>query len=95
MVIKVDFDYDADYMYCPDSVNMDMETLCKRFMNWIYDERMNHPFWIDENKKAVCFRAEAIAYWLNENVLSKEAETAVVLEKMVKEDKASDYTIVL
>lgn len=93
MIVKVDFDYDADYMYCPDRV--DIETLIKQFNEWIYDANIEHPFWTDESRIAVCYRADAIAYWLNHCILNKEDEPAKVLEQMVKEDKAFDCTIVL
>ena len=93
MIVKVDFDYDADYMYCPDC--MDMDTLIKQFNKWIYDPNIGHPFWIDENHLALCYRADAIAYWLNKCVLNKTSEKAEVLEQMVREDKAYDYAIVL
>ena len=95
MIIKVDFDYDADYIYCPDNVPLDLDMLTRRFTNWIYDEQIAHPFWTDENKCGVCYRADAIIYWLNECVLKENDEKAEVLEEMVKEDKAFDYTIVL
>ncbi|MBU3803917.1 MAG: hypothetical protein H9872_04075 [Candidatus Cellulosilyticum pullistercoris] len=93
MIVKVDFDYDADYLYCPD--HMDMDTLIKEFNDWIYDSSVEHPFWTDENHIAVCYRADAIAYWLNKCILPKSEKKAEVLEQMVREDKAFDYTIVL
>lgn len=95
MIIKVDFDYDADYIYCPDGVALDMDTLIRKFNNWIYDESINHPFWIDDTHCGVCYRGDAIAYWLNEYVLEKKEATAKVVEQMVKEDKAHDYAIIL
>lgn len=93
MIVKVDFDYDADYMYCPDQ--MDMDTLIKQFNDWIYDSSVEHPFWTDESRLAVCYRADAIAYWLNRYILPRSEEKAEVLEEMVREDKAFDCTIVL
>lgn len=93
MIVKVDFDYDADYMYCPDQ--MDLDTLIKQFDDWIYDSSVEHPFWTDESRVAVCYRADAIAYWLNRYILSRSEEKAEVLEEMVREDKAFDCTIVL
>lgn len=93
MIVKVDFDFDADYMYCPDS--MDMDSLMKQFNEWIYDSNVEHPFWIDENHLAVCYRADAIAYWLNKCILDKDDKPAKVLEQMVKEDKVYDYAIIL
>ena len=33
MIIKIDFDYDADYMYCPN--NVDIEQLISEFDQWI------------------------------------------------------------
>lgn len=93
MIVKVDFDYDADYLYCP--VHMDMDTLIKEFNEWIYDSNEAHPFWTDEDRIAVCYRAEAIAYWLNKCILPENEGKAEVLEQMVREDKAFDYAIVL
>lgn len=93
MIVKVDFDYDADYMYCPNCV--DMDTLITQFNEWIYDPTIGHPFWIDESHLALCYRADAIAYWLNKCVLNQTDDKAKVLEQMVKEDKAYDYAIVL
>ena len=95
MIVKVDFDYDADYMYCPDCVDMDMDTLIKEFNEWIYDSNVAHPFWTDESRLAVCYRADAIAYWLNEYILPKDNKPTKVLEQMVKEDKAYDYAVIL
>lgn len=93
MIVKVDFDYDADYMYCPDC--MDVETLIKQFSEWIYDTTVAHPFWTDEEHIALCYRADAIAYWLNKCVLTNSEDKAKVLEEMVKEDRKFDYAIVL
>lgn len=93
MIVKVDFDYDADYMYCPD--HMDIDSLIKQFNDWIYDPTVGHPFWTDESHLAVCYRADAIVYWLNRCVLNSSDEKAKVLEKMVKEDHEFDYAIVL
>lgn len=93
MIVKVDFDYDADYMYCPD--HMDMDTLIRQFNKWIYNPEIVHPFWTDESHVALCYRAEAIAYWLNKCVLVDSEEKAEVIEKMVKEDRNFDYAIVL
>lgn len=93
MIVKVDFDYDADYMYCPDQ--MDMDSLIKCFSEWIYDTNVKHPFWTDESHIAVCYRADAIAYWLNKCVLDQNDDKARVLEKMVREERDYDYAIVL
>ncbi len=94
MIVKIDFDYDADYMYCPDGV-VELDDLVQQFQKWIYDPEIRHPFWIDENHHALCYRADAIAYWLNKCVLNKTDDKAKVLEEMVREDKAYDYAIVL
>ncbi|MBE6024167.1 MAG: hypothetical protein E7231_13395 [Cellulosilyticum sp.] len=93
MVVKVDFDYDADYMYCPDQ--LDIDTLMTEFSQWIGDPTSSHPFWIGEGHIAVCYRADAIVYWLNQCVLVNSNEKAKVLEEMVKEDRTFDYAIVL
>lgn len=93
MIVKVDFDYDADYMYCPDSI--EIESLIKQFNEWIYDPTVTHPFWTDEDHIAVCYRADAIVYWLNEYVLKDSEEKAKVTEEMVREDRKFDYAIVL
>ena len=95
MIIKVDFDYDADYIYCPDGIPLDMDTLVRKFNNWIYNENIEHPFWIDEHHHGVCYRGDAVAYWLNECVLDKKEDTAKVTDQMIKEDKAYDYAIIL
>lgn len=93
MIVKVDFDYDADYVYCPDQ--LDMETLVKQFNEWIYDPAIVHPFWIDEGHIALCYRGDAIVYWLNQCVLLGSNDKAKMLEEMVQEERQFDYTIVL
>lgn len=93
MIVKVDFDYDADYMYCPDQ--LDIDTLIEQFNKWIYDPTSVHPFWIDEGHIALCYRADAIVYWLNQCVLLNSDDKAKVLEEMVKDDRKVDYTIML
>ena len=76
MIIKIDFDYDADYMYCPN--NVDIEQLISEFDKWIYNPEVAHPFWTDESRIAVCYRGEAIAYWLNHYILTDSTEKAEV-----------------
>ena len=45
--------------------------------------------------RSVCYRGDAVAYWLNECVLDKKEDTAKVTDQMIKEDKAYDYAIIL
>lgn len=93
MIIKVDFDYDADYIECPD--HMDIETLMVDFNKWIGDPSVNHPFWTDEHHIALYYRADAIVYWLNEVILKENESKAKLLEQMAREEKQFDYAIVL
>ena len=74
MIVKIEFDYEADteYIRCSARVGRNIRKLLRQFDKWIYDRNNKHPYWMvaDEDEEGnkiygVCFNAEAFVYWLN------------------------------
>ena len=92
MKLVIEFDCNADIIDVPLSVVEKKEHLKKRFLQWIYNKKNKHKYWIsgyDTNGKKyqyLRYRSDAFVEWLNSKVL-KNGEQAIILEEYT-----SDYS---
>lgn len=98
MIIKIDFGFDVDYIYCPNKISTKKEKIVELFSKWIYNENSNHSFWIcDEygNKEGVDYRAEAIIQWINNYTLLDPKDKAYMIASCTSKNIKYDYKISL
>jgi hypothetical protein len=93
MQLILKFDTSADILEVPPSIIEHRGKFKKRFLDWLYDERIHHKYWseyTDKNgrvQKYVSFRGEALVFWLNEKVLKGNEEKAALLAEDVDMDE--------
>lgn len=99
MVIKVIFDCDDDYdyIYVPQDINMPKHNIERKFYKWIDNPKEDHPFWEydDEGEKALCYRGDAIVYWLNKYIINNKenGDTAKLLDSFSSKNLEYDLEI--
>lgn len=97
MIIKVMFEGngDYDYVYSPNNLKIKKNQIKESFYRWIDESDEEHPFWCYENNKRVglCFRGDAIVYWINKYLLINEysKDKAYLIESF--SSKSIDYDI--
>lgn len=86
VMILVEFGVDADIIECPNWIVTDLELYQKNFLEWLFDEKNEHPYWNYKNgEKDVCrYRASAFVEWLNKFVLYSDLEKSSVLQECVR-----------
>ena len=84
MEVEIRFCMNSDIIDCPEEIIPDLMVYQKDFFNWLYDERINHRYWVSNNGiKYVCYRSEAFSEWLNEFVLMNSEKKAEVIKSHV------------
>lgn len=82
MRVALRFTYSADIAEIPDFIWNDIKNHVNKFDEWLYDESIDHPYWIYKKGKkyAVSFDADAFVNWLNEFVLI-DCDKAFIVER--------------
>lgn len=85
MKIVVDFGCDADIIDCPEQIIDDLDNLRNRFIDWLFDEKNDHSYWMYENgeKHGCCYRSEAFIEWLNKYILTDSEYKVELIESAV------------
>ncbi|TVX94062.1 hypothetical protein [Paenibacillus agilis] len=80
MIIEVEFDTFRQYIECENDICENIVELREEFLEWLYDETIDHQYWnyLDGIKAGVGFSADALVEWFN-TVKYSERTTKVVL----------------
>ena len=94
MIAKIKFegDFDYDYIYYSNDLNLDIQ----KFSKWLYENK-SHPFWIyDDNGEleGVDYRGNALVYWINE-YFDTSSDKAYIIKEYTSEDLNHDLIISL
>lgn len=83
--IRVDFSTDADIIECPKWIVPELESYQANFLEWLFDKKNNHAYWVYKNgeKYACRYRSQAFVEWINMFVLQDNLEKSSVLEVCV------------
>ena len=56
MKVVVTFDLDADIIDCPEDIIDNLIEYKDKFLNWLFDKKNNHPYWLYINgEKVGCY----------------------------------------
>ena len=83
----VAFDSYADIIDVPDIVGIRIKKYRNQFLDWIYNKKNNHGYWIkgDDGKGGwfygVQFGSDAFVKWLNSKVIKSSDSQAVVVAR--------------
>lgn len=97
MIIKAIFDHenDFDYIYCPEDISISKYEIKQAFYNWIDNTEDEHPFWVyEDGNKGLCYRGDAIVYWLNKYIIDG-SENAKLLDSFSSKKLEYDLKIIL
>ncbi|ADD03142.1 conserved hypothetical protein [Thermoanaerobacter italicus Ab9] len=85
MKVVIQFCIDADIIDCPEHVIDRLTYYQNEFIDWLFDKKNDHPYWVIENGKKIlcCYRSEAFVEWLNRFVLKDSPQKAAVVEKEI------------
>ncbi|MEG1411748.1 MAG: hypothetical protein RSD36_18090 [Terrisporobacter sp.] len=96
MIIKVKFEGDFDYIYCPENIGINIK---EEFYNWIDFTTDEHPFlkYDDEFGAYLDYRGDALVYWLNKYILTDKNsdDEAKVIKSFTNENLKYDLEIPL
>ena len=97
MIIKAIFDHenDFDYIYCPEDISISKYEIKQAFYNWIDNTEDEHPFWVyEDGNKGLCYRGDAIVYWLNKYIIDGR-KNAKLLDSFSSKKLEYDLKIIL
>ena len=72
----------ADIVYLP-NIKMDIEMLQEHFLEWMFDKKNNHKYWVTINsEKVYCqYGSQAFVEWLNQYIVYHSREKAYIIEE--------------
>lgn len=89
MQLLIEFDVFADLIDVPDFVIEQKDTLRNSFLNWMYNPKVKHKYWVTCKDKdgvkyrTLRYRSDAFIEWLNKKVLKGNLQRAVLIEENV------------
>ena len=93
MIAKIKFegDFEYDYIYYSDDLNLNIE----EFFKWLYENK-SHPFWVYNNGdlEGVDYRGDALVYWINE-YFNTYSDKAYMIKEFTSEELNHDLIISL
>lgn len=94
MLVKVQFDIDADLIDCSNEICDNIDKYQTEFLKWLLDKSNEHKYWVykNEEKFGCCYRSDAFVEWLNKFVVNDNTNIKVV-ERQVNINSKCDKTI--
>ena len=95
MRIFLAFDCYADVIDVPDDVGSRIKKYRNRFLDWIYDRKNDHGYWVKfDNGKGktvygVQYGSDAFVDWLNKKIIKGNEQRAVIVERDIDKDTYS------
>lgn len=85
MLVAVIFTYDKYLVSIPDTSKYKPLELQKLFDKWLFDERVDHEYWVYTygKKDYVSYDIEAFIKWLNENIFANSDEEVKIVERNI------------
>lgn len=85
MKVVLKFCINADIIECLDDIIKNLEKYQLNFFDWLFDENINHSYWMyeDGKKEGCCYRSDAFVEWLNSFILAKSDEKAIIVEEKI------------
>ena len=87
MLLLVEFDFNADIIDVPKEVIDNRKQLNRACIEWLYSPAVKPRYTVTINgHRGLCYRSEAFAAFLNENLLKDSKQKAVIVEQYVPRD---------
>jgi hypothetical protein len=63
----IEIEYNRHLIQASDEVVDNLENLYRDFNDWLSDKENDHVYWVSMDKDCLCYDANALLKWLNEN----------------------------
>ena len=89
----------ADIIEVPDPVARKIKKIRNQFLDWIYDKKNKHPYWVkgsDGNGgwfEGVRYNTDTFVEWLNMQIIKDKYEPATVVERDLDMDACPEGMI--